>query len=134
MTPFLFLFPFFFFFYSLFYVDTNFLITNLQIVLWIWIHTLIPVCFLASNIQVGSTIIILYSNISTFFKKSFNYFFVSFWCLFQFHSSTKARKLAGNYMFKFNNRKTRTRCEIFSKLTIKTPERRQWTSFWCLYC
>ena len=30
---------------------------------------------------------------------------------------------AGNYMFKFNNRNTRTRCEICSKLTIKTPER-----------
>ena len=32
---------------------------------------------------------------------------------------------AGNYMFKLNNRDTRTRCEICSKLTIKTPERRQ---------
>ena len=28
----------------------------------------------------------------------------------------------GNYMFKVNNRNTRTRCEICSKLTIKTPE------------
>ena len=33
---------------------------------------------------------------------------------------------AGNYMFKVNNRDTRTRCEIFSKLTIKIPEQRQW--------
>ena len=33
---------------------------------------------------------------------------------------------AGNYMFKVNNRNTRTRCEICSKLTIKIPERRQW--------
>ena len=31
---------------------------------------------------------------------------------------------AGNYMFKVNNRNIRTRCEICSKLTIKTPERR----------
>ena len=31
---------------------------------------------------------------------------------------------AGNYMFKVSNRNTRTRCEICSKLTIKTPERR----------
>ena len=31
----------------------------------------------------------------------------------------------GNYMFKVNNRNTRTRCGICSKLTIKTPERRQ---------
>ena len=33
---------------------------------------------------------------------------------------------AGNYMFIVNNRNTRTRCEICSKLTIKTPERRYW--------
>ena len=32
----------------------------------------------------------------------------------------------GNYMFKVNNRNTRTRCEICSKLTIKTSERRHW--------
>ena len=29
----------------------------------------------------------------------------------------------GNYMFKVNNRNTRTRCEICSKATIKTAER-----------
>ena len=28
------------------------------------------------------------------------------------------------YLFKVNNRNTRKRCEICSKLTIKTPERR----------
>ena len=32
----------------------------------------------------------------------------------------------GNYMFKVNNRNTRTRREICSKLTIKTIERRHW--------
>ena len=31
---------------------------------------------------------------------------------------------AGNYMLKVNNRNTRTRSQICSKLTIKTPERR----------
>ena len=31
---------------------------------------------------------------------------------------------ASNYMFKFNNRNSRTRCEICSKSTIKTPD-------WC---
>ena len=31
--------------------------------------------------------------------------------------------LAGNNIFKINNRNTRTRCEICSKLTIETPER-----------
>ena len=29
----------------------------------------------------------------------------------------------GIYLLKVNNRNTRTRCEICSKLTIKTPER-----------
>ena len=32
----------------------------------------------------------------------------------------------GIYLLKVNNRNTRTRCEISSKLTIKTPEQRQW--------
>ena len=32
---------------------------------------------------------------------------------------------ASIYVLKVNNRNTRTRCEICSKLTIKTPERRQ---------
>ena len=31
---------------------------------------------------------------------------------------------AGIYLLKVNNRNTRTMCEICSKLTIKTPERR----------
>ena len=33
---------------------------------------------------------------------------------------------AGIYLLKVNNRNTRIRCEICSKLTIKIPERRQW--------
>ena len=33
---------------------------------------------------------------------------------------------AGNYIFKVNSRNTRTRFEICSKLTTKTPERDQW--------
>ena len=32
------------------------------------------------------------------------------------------RLLAGIYLLKLNNRNTRTRCEICSKLTIETPE------------
>ena len=35
----------------------------------------------------------------------------------------------GNYMLKVNNRNTRTRCEICSKLTIKAPEQRHSDSF-----
>ena len=33
---------------------------------------------------------------------------------------------AGIYLPKVKNRNTRTRCEVCSKLTIKTPERRYW--------
>ena len=33
---------------------------------------------------------------------------------------------AGIYLLKVNKRNTRTRCEICSKLTIKTPERHRW--------
>ena len=32
---------------------------------------------------------------------------------------------AGNYMFKVNSKNARTRCELCSKLTIKTLEQRQ---------
>ena len=38
------------------------------------------------------------------------------------------------YMFKVNNRHTRKKCKVSSKLTIKDSERRHLTSFWCLYC
>ena len=38
----------------------------------------------------------------------------------------------GNYIFKVNNRNTRTRFKICSKLTIITPEQRQ-PSFWFLH-
>ena len=42
---------------------------------------------------------------------------------------------AGIYLLKVNNRNTRTRCEICSTLTVKTPERRQsHFIFWFLYC
>ena len=36
------------------------------------------------------------------------------------------RKPANIYLFKVDNRNTRKSCEICSKLTIKTPEPRQW--------
>ena len=37
-----------------------------------------------------------------------------------------AKYPAGNHIFKVNHRNTRARCEICSKLTIKTPERHHW--------
>ena len=38
------------------------------------------------------------------------------------------------YLFKVNNRNTRKRFEICLKLTIKTPERRQWLRSVVFYC
>ena len=52
------------------------------------------------------------------FAKCMQKFISSYFCLRSYP--------AGNYMFKVNNRNTRTRCEICSKLTIKTPEGRHW--------
>ena len=37
-------------------------------------------------------------------------------------------------LFRVNNRNTRIRCKICSKLTIRISEQRQLTSFWCFYC
>ena len=42
------------------------------------------------------------------------------------HFNFKLINPAGIYLFKVNNRNTKARCEICSKLTIKTPERRHW--------
>ena len=39
--------------------------------------------------------------------------------------SGEIANLANVYLFKVTNKNTRKRCEIYSKLTIKTPERRQ---------
>ena len=41
---------------------------------------------------------------------------------------------AGIYLLKVNDRNTRTKCEICSKLTIKTPVRRQLRLSGCFYC
>ena len=48
--------------------------------------------------------------------------------LFAFQRDTCIAEIAdpaGIYLLKVNNRDTRPRCEICSKLTRKTPERRQ---------
>ena len=53
------------------------------------------------------------------YKSSFLEFQALYWLLHLFP--------AGNYMLEINNRNTRTRCEVCSKLVIDTPER-------CLNC
>ena len=52
--------------------------------------------------------------------------FLSFYDKNNLITKISANIPAGNYMLKVNNRNTRTRCEICSKLTIKTPEWGQW--------
>ena len=73
----------------------------------------------------------LYRSFLTHFKIFLNYVFNNW----KPHKATFAWKLklilkqisdpTSNYMFKVNNRNTRAECEIYSKSTIKTPER-QW--------
>ena len=48
--------------------------------------------------------------------------------------STSYRNLVGNYVFKVNNKDTRTRSEICSNFTIKTPESRHWRHSSDFYC
>ena len=49
-----------------------------------------------------------------------------FWCSSEWFFMWFLLYPASIYLFKANNRNTRTMCEICSKLTIKTPERRRW--------
>ena len=92
------------------------------------------------------------------FQRSQVYAWNHFFKLTQGHQITN---LAGIYLLKVNNRNTKTRCEICSKLIMKTPERRpsvsvanfeqvkdskvkvketlknlssSMTPFWCFYC
>ena len=73
----------------------------------------------------------LVSRICTNFLKSHDTEFAMILCGLQCKHWFLGEKMymanvpAGNYMFKSNNRNTKTRCEICSKLTIKTPERCQ---------
>ena len=43
--------------------------------------------------------------------------------LLEIYKPFDCRYPASIYLLKFNNRNTRTKCEIYSNLTIKTPER-----------
>ena len=69
-----------------------------------------------------------YSKIRTRNNSVFGHFFTqwlnrSWWWTIEF-SVGRWKCPAGNYMFKVKNGNSRTRCKIFLKLTIKTPERR----------
>ena len=47
-------------------------------------------------------------------------------------NSGKALYASGSYMFKVNNRNSRTSCKIYSKLIIKIPEQRQCPEISCI--
>ena len=47
------------------------------------------------------------------------------------HCFEQSKYPVGIYLLKVNNRNTRTRCEICSKLTIKTQEQRHWRKCKC---
>ena len=49
------------------------------------------------------------------------------WCVFAAMKDYQLHYLANIYLFKINNRKTRTRWEICSKLTVKTRVWRLWS-------
>ena len=65
-------------------------------------------------------------------KEQFLILFSKFWIYILFCKTARQIRcliisfLASIYSFKVNNRNTRKRCEISSKLTIKTPEPCQW--------
>ena len=68
----------------------------------------------------------------TSFQNLFKAMFLFASVIFQYpetknaYNCKPAGMLSTHYMFKVSNRNTRIRCEIFSKLTIKTTIRRQW--------
>ena len=62
---------------------------------------------------------ILWASLTKRFLQLFHFIVISF---------SNYKFPAGSYMFKVNNRSTRKGCQICSKLTIKTTERRHWRS------
>ena len=62
------------------------------------------------------------------------------YCMLLLFTASSEGFPANIYLLKVNNRNIRKRHEMYSKLAIKTPERRKntrmtsSTSFWCFYC
>ena len=74
-------------------------------------------------------IIVSWFNINSFIINFFDVFlqpYIVLKCSIKTHFISPSNFPFGNYLFKVNSRNTRIRCEICSKLIIKTPERRQW--------
>ena len=73
----------------------------------------------------------LWEKLDRDFEGAINMILVIFLILYKEKIETNCLSLTltGSYMFKVNNRNTRTNCEICSRLTIKTPERRHCRGF-----
>ena len=77
-----------------------------------------PLCLVSSNSTLHSIWLLLQNLLSILATLREN----TYCCLWTFFS----QEPAGINLFKVNNRNTRPRCEVCSKLIIKTPERHQW--------
>ena len=81
-----------------------------------------------SKMELFAKIVNVWKLLTIFAKNSifmFNWVLTCLWTLWIIFDTIYP---AGNYLFKFKNRNSRTRCEMYSKLTIKTLERRHWRS------
>ena len=77
-----------------------------------------------SKMELFSKIVNVWKLLTIFAKSSifmFNWVLTCLWTPWIIFNTTYP---AANYLFKFKNRNSRTRCEMCSKLTIKTLERR----------
>ena len=77
-----------------------------------------------SNLTIG-VILVSLLLILIIFHTLFKCFYCYIWTCNFLAGMLQCKVPATIYLLKVNNRNTKTRCEIFSKLTIKTPERYQ---------
>ena len=98
------------------------------------------------KIKISTTLLSIHNifrqvfNVSVCSTQSF-FNWMCFWHHAICHGSTslptriiEASRPSGISLLQVNNRNTTTRCEMCSKLTIKTPQHHELTSFRCLYC
>ena len=86
-------------------------ILNFLTIVWLLSHCFYHETFLLISISIMESYFIIYICSSIVF--------ISEYCILLIYPAI-------NYMFKVNNRNTRIRCKICSKLTINTPERCYW--------
>ena len=92
------------------------------------LHFLQRYLLIFTNIPYTNKILLIFTNISLFTNIPVDEIIDI--CVYSSNNNnentSKIQNPANIYLFKVNNISTRKRSEIFSKLTIKTPERRRW--------